>query len=100
MAKPETELDKEIRILTENWVAVNKKEQPLEYNAWRGWRIREMRSFIEPDYFTVPTELPPTTVAGAQAYFDVVRKIRKSIGWRTPKANLPKDPSAWMGELD
>jgi hypothetical protein len=100
MAHKETELDKEVAALTANWVAVSKKEQPLEYNAWRGWRIREMRSFIEPDNFTVPTELPPTTVAGAQAYFDVVKKIRKCIGWRTQRSHLPKDPSAWMGELD
>lgn len=99
MPKRETDLEKEINILTENWVAVSRKDQPLEYGAWFHWRRQEMRSLTEPDYFTVPTELPPTTVAGAKAYFEVVRKIRKSISWRTPRANLAKDPSAWMGEI-
>lgn len=99
MAKRETELDKEVEALTKNWVAVKRKEQPLEWGAWLKWRKQEMDSHIEPDSFTVPTELPPTTVVGAQAYFDVVKKIRKSIGWRTKSAELPKYPSAWMGEI-
>lgn len=99
MAKPQTDLEKEVDVLTKDWVSINEKEQPLEYGAWLGWRQREMRSFIQPHNFTVPTELPPTTVAGAQAYFEVVRKIRKCIGWRTPRAALPKNPSAWMGEI-
>jgi hypothetical protein len=99
MAKRETDLDREIDALTTHWVAVNRKENPIEYSAWLGWRKQEMRSFIEPENFTVPTAFPPTTVTGAQAYFDVVRKIRKCVGWRTMRANLPKDPSAWMGEI-
>lgn len=99
MAKPQTDLEKEVDALTKDWVAVVRSEQPLEYGAWLGWRRREMGSYIEPDAFTVPTELPPTTVAGALAYFDVVKKIRKCIGWRTPLAALPKSPSAWMGEI-
>lgn len=99
MAKQKTDLEKEVDVLTENWVAVSKKEQPVEYGAWLGWRQREMKSFIEPEHFTVPTEFPPTTVAGAQAYFDVVRKIRKCVGWRTARSVLSKSPSAWFGEI-
>lgn len=99
MAKPQTELEKEIDALTEHWVSVTAKEQPMEYGAWLGWRRREMRSFIEPDHFTVPSTLPPTTIAGVHAYFDVVKKIRRLNGWRSIKAELPKNPGAWMGEI-
>lgn len=99
MAKPQTELEKEIDVLTANWVSVSAKEQPMEYGAWAGWRQREMKSITQPDAFTVPTAFPPTTVAGALSYFDVVRKIRKCNGWRSSTADLPKNPSAWMGEI-
>lgn len=99
MVKQKTDLEKEVDVLTENWVAVSQKEDGVAYEAWYEWRWREMRSQIQPDYFTVPSIFPPTTVAGAQAYFDVVRKIRKCIGWRTSRSILRKDPSAWMGEI-
>lgn len=99
MAKRKTDLESEIDILTEHWVSVSKKDNPLEYGAWLGWRKREMGSLIEPDNFTVPTALPPTTVAGAAAYFDAVRKFRKANNWNNSRSILPKDPSAWMGEI-
>lgn len=97
MAKPETDLDKEIQAIVRPWVVVNRVDDPMEYEAWRKWRAEEMNSFIEPDNFTVPSQFPPTTVAGARDYFEAVRKIRASIGWKNQAAKLPPNPSAWLG---
>jgi len=98
MARQETELDKEIQAIVRSWVVVNRVDDPMEYEAWRKWRAAEMRSYIEPDNFTVPSPFPPTTVAGAKDYLEAVRKIRVSIGWKNQAAKLPNNPGAWMGE--
>jgi len=98
MAKQQTELEKEIDLLTDKWVAVNKKENPTEWQAWYEWRRAQMGSYIEPDNFTVPSMWPPMTLLTARNYFDVVRKIRKSIGWNKSSAQLADNPRPYSPE--
>lgn len=105
MAKRKSELEIEVEIATENWIAINKKVDPVEWEAWTRWRRQELRSKIEPDNLTVPTPFPPITQAAAKEYIEVVRKIRKIIGWTGTNSRLPSDPSAMLtivqgGKLD
>jgi hypothetical protein len=96
MARFKSDLENEIDIATENWIAITKKVDPVEWDAWTKWRTRELRVRSQPEGLTVPTPFPPVTVAAAKEYIEVVRKIRKMIGWTGSTSRLPSDPGAHM----
>lgn len=89
--------DRDVEILTENWISINKKQDPIAWQAWADWRRNELRSLIDPENFTVPTPFPPSTVAAAKEYIAIVQQIRKSVGWNDSRAQMPKSVGAWMG---
>lgn len=95
MPKKPTDLDKQVEILTSDWVSVSRKDEPNEYRAWWEWRRDNLKSKIEPDYFTVPTKLPPMSIKAAQEYCDAVKVIRRSIGWNNHKAQVTSWPAPW-----
>jgi len=97
MARQRSDLEIEVDDAMRGWVAINRIENPMEWEAWIKWREENMRSFIRPENLTVPTEFPPLTVAAAKDYLEVVRKTRVMIGWSNGVKLLSKNPSAWMG---
>lgn len=90
--------DRDIEVLTENWISIGRKEDPVAWNAWRDWRRAQLGAQIEPDAFTVPTPFPPATIAAAREYIAIVQQIRASNGWKGQSAKLKTDVSAWMGQ--
>lgn len=97
MAKKYKNDEADLDEMMEGWCVVNKHQDPVAWSAWTRWRQDQMKSKIEPDNLTVPTNMPPSTIAAVREYFAIVRFARNCIGWRDTKSNLPKDPSAWMG---
>ena len=98
MVRRKSDLETEIDIATEEWVAVDSKIDPLEWQAWTAYRSSLGMNYPF-EKLTVPTKLPPATIGAAKAYVDTLRNIRRLHGgdaWRRP---LPVDPSAYMGEI-
>lgn len=89
--------DNAVEVIVEDWVSVNKFDDPLAWEAWKNWRFSQLRCHIEPTAFTVPSIFPPTTVSAAREYIASLRQIRKAIRWTDSRAKLPNDVSAWMG---
>ena len=59
MGKRNSDLENEVDDLTGNWVAVNRQQEPIAWQAWTNWRKQEMRTLIEPESLTVPTDSRP-----------------------------------------
>lgn len=98
MAKQRND-EKEIDILTENWISLNEKEDPDAFSAWVAWRKQQMGCNNHGKNLTVPAPYPPSSVSAAKEYIAIVQQIRKAVGWTSMKAKLKTDVSAWMGEL-
>lgn len=90
--------DRDVETLTENWISINRKEDPIAWQAWRDWRRTQMGSQIEPESFTVPTPFPPATIAAAREYIGICQQIRSSNGWKGGSSRLKTDVTAWMGQ--
>lgn len=84
-----------VEVLVEDWITINRKQDPVAWTAWHDWRRAEMGSCIEPENFTVPSPFPPATVAAAKEYLAIVQQIRKSIGWNSGRASLQTNVTAW-----
>lgn len=97
MAKHRSDLEIEIDIAVENWVAVDQAIDPVPWEAWTNYRVGTLGIKTEFKKLTVPTTFPPTTIGAAKAYVDVLKKMRRLHGGG--RLNVPNDPPAWMGEL-
>lgn len=97
MAKRKSEFEMELDSDLEGWIAVRKIDNPVGWEAWTKWRRANVNSLVDHDNLTVPTEFPPTTVEAAEKYLDIVKRIRKLIGWTGERARVSSDPTAWMG---
>ena len=97
MAKRKSDFEAQIDADVEGWVAVRKSANQAEWHAWTNWRRENANTRLEPDNLTVPTMFPPTTVAAANNYLDVVKRIRKLVNWSDKYSHVSSDPKAWMG---
>lgn len=86
----EREIDRKIRIMTENWVAIGKFEAPIEWEAWTDWRRINLGCVNQPDTLTVPTDFPPATDMARRQYMETIDEIRRSIGWVKKSALAPR----------
>jgi hypothetical protein len=91
------ELDDAVDVLTDGWVSVHRIANKEAYAAWLDWRKKEMKSFIEPEYFTVPDYFPPSSAQAAKEYITAVKAVRRAIQWPAGVAKLPSHPSPWYG---
>lgn len=98
-AKRKTDLETEVDIRTENWVAVTRAEDPMQWEAWTNWRRENAGAQAMPESLTVPSPFPPTTIAGVKEYLETVGMLRAATGWKRGRDRIAKDPSAWMGEV-
>lgn len=96
MAKRRSDLETDIDIALENWVAVDVAVDPVNWEAWTGYRVKTLGIKTEFKKLTVPTPFPPSTVGAAKDYVEILKKIRRLHGGRS---TLPNDPPAWMGEI-
>lgn len=85
----------DVDALVEDWVIVSEGEDPIPFKAWDTFRREKLKCNFTPKAFTVPTMFPPVTVAEANKYIDALTQIRKSIGWASERAKLPRDVTAW-----
>lgn len=91
------ELDDAVETVTDGWVAVHRIANKDAYNAWLSWRRSELKSFIEPEYFTVPDFFPPSSSLAAREYVAALKTTRRSIQWQKGVAKLPANPSPYFG---
>lgn len=83
VSKKEEAVDKEIGVLTENWIGVNYKTDKFAHDAWVRFRREQLGAGFIPKNFTVPSLLPPENEQAVREYLAVVRQIRRLIGWNT-----------------
>lgn len=95
MAKRDDE--REVETLTENWISINRSDDPVAWEAWRKWRREQLGCVSAPNNFTVPTPFPPATVKAAKEYVAIVQLMRKVNGWNDSRSKINPNVSAWMG---
>ncbi len=96
MAKKRSDLEVDIDVAVENWVAVDQAVDPINWEAWTNYRRNALGLKTEFKKLTVPTPFPPSTIGSAKDYVEVLKKIRRLHGGRL---NVPNEPAAWMGEI-
>lgn len=84
-----------IDVLVEDWISVSEEENPIAFKAWIEWRRYALNCHFVPKLFTVPSLFPPGTQQAANDYAGAVTSIRKSIGWNSDRAKLPRDIQPW-----
>jgi hypothetical protein len=97
VAKRRSDLEVEIDIALENWLAVEEAADRVPWEAWTNYRVNVLGIKTVFKKLTVPTQFPPSTIGAAKDYVDVLKKICRLNGGGRSK--VPDNPSAWMGEI-